>query len=111
MSAGFDMGGSQGGGGPDEDPRRAEQSVLTHGLVSIAFGFALGLTLLIFKVFLENVRLGNLANIVQPLNGITNTGHLAWFVIGFVVGTVIAMVYNMLVFRKANLFGVDREYS
>ncbi len=106
---GFD-GGSAGGGGPDEDPRRAEQSVLAHGLVALAFGFALGLTLLLFAAFLKLFT--NPANpIVRPLSSLAGANLLVLFVIGLVAGTVMAGVYNMLVYRKTTLFGVDREFS
>ena len=109
IRGGFDTG-SAGGGGPDEDPRRAELSALTHGLVSLAFGFALGLTLLIFAAFLQLFK-HSTNSILQSLAPIINTNLLALFVIGLVAGTVIAGVYNMLVFRKNMLFGVDREWS
>ncbi len=102
--------GSRGGGGPDEDPRRAEQSVLTHGLVSLAFGFALGLTLLLFWAFLQLFR--NSSNtIAKQFNSVAIADWWVLFIIGLVLGTVIAGVYNMLVFRKNMLFGVDRDFS
>ena len=125
VSIGFEPSGSRGGGGPDEDPRRAEQSVLTHGLASLAFGFALGLTLLLFRAFLQlysnssnTIPNNPIANnpivnntIVNQFNLVATAQWWVLFLIGLVLGTVIAGVYNMLVFRKNMLFGVDRDFS
>ncbi len=100
----------KGGGGPDDDFRFPERTLRSHGFVSMVFGFALGLTLVIF--FLLFHWLG--APPVSGLEALVGNIHPnIWYVFlfGFVAGTVLAAVYNFLLFRRVNLLGLDREAS
>ena len=95
-----------GGGGSDEDPRFPNIELRTHGVVALAFGFAFGLT--IFITYLVLARTGT------PYPGLTafvksglKTG-LIIFAGGFAFGTILAAIYNFLIFHRLNLFGIDR---
>ncbi|MDZ7362577.1 MAG: hypothetical protein ONB46_17915 [candidate division KSB1 bacterium] len=94
-------GSGSGGGDPpaEDDPRFPRFGLRAQGLLAIAFGIALGLAFLLFY-FILRVRA---ATFIDGL-------HLtAWwsFVYGFIGGFVIAVIYNMLVLRRLNLFGLD----
>jgi hypothetical protein len=97
----------KGGGGPDEDIRYTSRTLRSHGFLSIAFGFALGLTLVIFfglfRLY-DDPPFGLKAWVAQVHPNLWFT-----FIIGFIGGTLLSAIYNFLIFRRINLFGLDRN--
>jgi len=89
------------GGGPEDDPRFPRGSFRVQGYLSVAFGFALGLTFLAF--------FGILKIISAPPAFVNFFGldPLPTFIFGFVGGTLFSLVYNILVVRRLNLFGLE----
>jgi len=90
-----------GGGGPEDDPRFPRGGIRVQGYLSVAFGFALGLTFLAF--------LGILQIIQAPSAFAAFAGSDPWltFIFGFIGGTLFSLVYNILVVRRLNLFGLE----
>ena len=97
------------GGGPDDDTRFPTGQVRTHGFLALAFGVALGFTAMIFfalfRVF--GAPTPGLAYFVARIN------PNLWlsFLYGFIGGTVLSAIYNGLMYRRLNLFGIDRYKS
>ncbi len=95
----------KGGIGTEDDPRSPGFTLRTQSLLSIAFGLALGITFMIFFFIFQYVNppRGTLTNFASQL-------HLSWwlsFLYGFIGGTVMAAIYNMLVVHRLNLFGLE----
>jgi len=90
-----------GGGDPPpvDDPRIPKAGLGAQGLLAIAFGFALGLTFLLFYFILH-------ARAASFIDGLNLTPWLS-FIYGFIAGTIIAVIYNILVVHRINLFGLD----
>lgn len=107
----MDEGTGAGGGGPDEDARFPERQLRSHGFIAIVFGVALGLTLMIFFGF------GGLLKERTPFglyeSWIIKTHPNLWytFLIGLIAGILISAIYNFLIFRRLNLFGLDRNVN
>lgn len=94
------------GGGSDDDSQFPVRTLAQHGFLSLAFGFALGITLMIIFGLLQFTSLpdGQIKNFIgTPFN--------LWlsFLIGLIAGTLLAGIYNFLIFRRINLFGLDRN--
>ena len=99
--------GTDPGGGPDDDSRFPSRTLRSHGFLALAFGFALGLTFMVFfglfHVF--GTPGSGLANFVSQ----TNPNLWLSFLYGFLGGTLMSAIYNFLIFRRFNLFGTDRN--
>ena len=97
-----------GGGGPEGEGQSGNDIVRSHGVLSLAFGFAAGVALLLIYLI---IYLGSLsAAIVNLLPGSSLAFNLLiCFVTGFVCGTIISVIYNLLIIRRLNLFGLDRN--
>ena len=101
-------GGSAGeGGGPDDDFRFPARTLRSHGFIATAFGVALGLTLMIFFCVFAKME-------VPPFSlkeWVTHYHPNLWFtfLVGFIGGTLVSAIYNCLLFRRLNLFGLDRN--
>ena len=97
----------QGGGGPEDEPRSRARTIQSNGFLVLAFGFALGLTLmlffLLFRVF--GAPFTDLTNFVQKINPNLWLSFLA----GFIGGTLVSAIYNLLLFRRLTLFGLDKN--
>jgi hypothetical protein len=93
--------GSGSGGDPpgEDDPRLPRLGLGAQGLLALAFGFALGLTSLLFYFILRE----------RAADFIADLQLTPWlsFIYAFIIGTVIAVIYNLLVLRRLNLFGLD----
>lgn len=95
----------RGGGGPDDDVRYHRLALRSHGFMALAFGFALGLT------FMALFGLFRLFGAPLGLSGfVAHTNPNLWlsFFYGFIAGTLISALYNFLMFRRLNLFGLGR---
>lgn len=100
--------GSGGGGSdPDNDPRFPDRTLRSHGFIALAFGFALGLTLIILFGLIRLVD----PTLPQDWENFINDNFNLWlgFLFGLVGGTLLAGIYNFLIFRRINLFGLDRN--
>jgi len=99
--------GTGGGGGPEDDPRFPALALRSHGFIALSFGFALGLT---FMIFFGLFRLFG-----APTTGMTSfvsdVNPNLWLscLYGFIGGTLISAIYNCLIFHRLNLFGLDRN--
>ena len=103
----FDEGEGVGGGGPDEDPRFPSRTLRSHGFISLAFGFALGLTLMIFFGLFR--AFGAPTESLEQFIADVNPNLWYSFLSGFIGGTLISAIYNFLIFQRLNLFGLDRN--
>ncbi len=98
--------GTTGGGGsgppPEDDPRFGGIAVRSQGLLTLAFGFALGVALvLLFWLISRFPPSAAVRDFVAPFAA-------EWvFLAGFIVGTITAGIYNLLVVRRVNLFGLE----
>jgi hypothetical protein len=100
---------SKTGGGDDPNNPFPTPTLAQQGLLVLAFGFALGLTLIIFFMLFKFSGWTSLPKIVE--DWVANTHPNLWisFLIGFIGGTLLAGIYNFLIFRRINLFGLDRN--
>jgi len=107
-------GGTSGGGGPDDGARTLESAAgRSQGYLTVAFGFALGLTLMVFfGIFRAYPGLISEFRALRDFVGGEIDPNL-WlsFLFGFVGGTLISGVYNMLVVRRLNLFGLEYTHD
>ncbi len=97
-----------GSGGPipcEDEPRTPKGVLRSQGLLALAFGFALGVTfLLFFGLFrLVGAPSGTLSAFVADLR----LNLWLSFIYGFIGGLTIALVYNLLVVRRLSLFGLE----
>ena len=106
ISAGKGSGGP-GGGGPEGEGQSSNDIIRSQGLLSMAFGFALGIALVVFYLI---IYLANLSPaILNIVPGSSLAIHLvSCFLTGFICGTIFSIIYNLLVVRRFNLFGIDR---
>ncbi len=97
--------GGGGGGGPEDDPRSPQIVLRTQGLLTLAVGFALGAAFVVLFLLIRmfGAPTGAVADFVRDVNPNLWFSFLA----GFVGGTVMAAVYNLLVVRRLNLFGLE----
>lgn len=98
-------GGGGSGGGPEDDPRSPQIIARTQGVLALAFGFALGVAFMVLFWLIRTfgAPTGAVADFVRDLN------PNLWlsFLFGFIGGTIAAAIYNFLVLRRLNLFGLD----
>lgn len=97
--------GGQTGGPPCEDNPRTPKIILrSHGFIALAFGLALGITFMVFYAFVLRRAPGTSLSI-----WINNPALDIWisFAYGFIGGIAIALIYNLLVIRRFNLFGLE----
>ncbi len=101
--------GSKTGGGSDDDSQFPVRTLAQHGFLALAFGFALGLTLIVFFLLFKYSGWISLPTIVT--NWVGNVHPNLWysFLIGLIGGTLLSGIYNFLIFRRINLFGLDRN--
>jgi hypothetical protein len=93
------------GGGPEDDPGFPRVALRSQGLLTLAFGFALGVAFMLLFWFIRTfgAPIGAVADFVSQIN------PNLWlsFLYGFVGGTVMSAIYNYLVVRRLNLFGLE----
>jgi hypothetical protein len=96
------------GGGPEENPSYIRAALSSQGLLTLAFGFALGLTLVIIYFVIKLPFFPDQISRLLPAlaeNGLTTA--LYYFLSGFTFGTIVAGLYNLLVVKRLNLFGLE----
>jgi hypothetical protein len=94
--------GGGGGGGPEGGGGSRGFVQRTEGLLSLAFGLALGVALIALVWLLREYA---------PANGapdiVTRYDYWQVFIVGLIGGTIISAIYNFLVVRRLNLFGLE----
>jgi hypothetical protein len=106
-----DEGTGKGGGGPDEDTRFSSVQLRSHGFISIAFGIAFGLTLMIFFGLFALLKQNAPFGLYESWVIHTNPNLWYTFLIGLIAGILLSAIYNFLIFRRLNLFGLDRNVN
>ena len=99
--------GSDQGGGPDDNNQFPTRTLRSHGFLALAFGFAMGLTFVIF-FFLFRITGAPTSDLARWVSSI-NPNLWFSFIFGLIAGTLLAGIYNFLIFRRINLFGLDRN--
>jgi hypothetical protein len=94
-----------GGGGPEDDPRFPGFALRAQGLLTLAVGFAMGIAFMLFFWLVRSfgTPTGAVRDFVTQLN--PNLGLS--FLLGFLGGTLMSAIYNLLVVRRLNLFGLE----
>ena len=96
------------GGGPEGNSSRSMASLGSQGLLALAFGFALGLTfVIIYFVFKLSFFPEQISGLLPELASGDLLNAIYYFLFGLVPGTILSMVYNILVLRRLNLFGIE----
>ncbi|MGH7491369.1 MAG: hypothetical protein ACREOO_03130 [bacterium] len=101
--------GTGGSGGPPPHPEDDAQfrgvALRSQGLLTLAVGFAMGMAFMLFFWLIRTygTPTGAVRDFVTQLN--PNLGLS--FLLGFLGGTLLAAVYNLLVVRRVNLFGLE----
>ena len=100
------------GGGPEDRSSKSVSSLGSQGLLALAFGFALGLTLIIvYFVFKLSFFPREINTLLPDLDAGNFMNLVYYFLMGFVPGTILAMIYNVLVLRRFNLFGLEQSHN
>jgi hypothetical protein len=100
------------GGGPEDNGSRSVSSLGSQGLLALAFGFALGLTLVIvYFIFKLSFFPENINSLLPELARGNFLTAVYYFLFGLVPGTILAALYNVLVLRRLNLFGMEQYHN
>jgi hypothetical protein len=99
--------GSAGGRGPEDELRQRQVTLRTQGFLALAFGFALGITLMVFfclfRIFgAPTAGLESFVMQVRPNLWLS-------FLYGFIGGTLLAGIYNLLAVHELHLFGLESD--
>ncbi len=92
----------KGGGGPEDDPRTGVVALRSEGFLTLAFGLALGVALAFLFWLLCKFPPND-----TPPSFILQFQPWHAFLAGFIGGTITAGIYNLLVVRRVNLFGLE----
>lgn len=90
---------------PEDDPNFTGVLMRSQGLLTLAFGFALGVTFMLLFWFVATF--GSPTGAVQQFLSQVNPNLWLSFAIGFLGGTVLAGIYNLLTVRQLNIFGLE----
>lgn len=96
-----DQGSATGGGGPEDDPRFAQRALRTQGFLTLAFGFAVGVACMVLYGLIQGFGLAN-QTWLTFLPGLGRS-----FLYGFIGGSIISGIYNLLALHRLNLFGLE----
>jgi zinc transporter ZupT len=99
--------GSAGGRGPEDELRQRQVTLRTQGFLALAFGFALGVTAMVFfclfRIFgAPTASLETFVMQVHPNLWLS-------FLYGFIGGTLLAAIYNLLAVHELHLFGLEPD--
>jgi hypothetical protein len=97
-----DSGTGTGAGGGGEGPGAAQVLLRSQGLLTVAFGIGLGVACIALFFMLKYWAPTQLQSFVE-----TNMTWRSAFLSGLITGTVSSAIYNLLVVRRLNLFGID----
>jgi hypothetical protein len=96
------------GGGPEADAGYPQTVAKQQGFLAIAFGLALGLTLIILYLILRIPTIPvSIAGILPTFWASVFLSIVLYFTSGLIIGTVIGVIYNLLLYKRFNLFGLD----
>ncbi len=105
VSAEGQSSGGSPGGGPEDDPNFRGVALRAQGLLTLACGFALGIAFMLFFWLIRSF--GTPTGVVRDFVDHVNPNLWFSFLLGFLGGTLLAAVYNLLVVRRVNLFGLE----
>ena len=104
----------RGGGGPEDDPRHSAKAIRTNGLSVFAFAIALALVFAmffgVFEAYLHpeiDESASTLDGFLKLIASVEPEEWYAYILYGFFMGAAIAGIYNLLVVRRINIFGME----
>ncbi len=98
------------GGGPVDDPQRPRRDMASQGFLTVGLGFAVGVALVV--LFLLVNLTGDWLAVPATLKTFASKlwPNVMWaFLFGMVSGSVISLVYNLLLSRRQILFGLETD--
>ena len=96
------------GGGPEDNSRYPQIAVKQQGFLAIAFGLALGLTLIVLYLLLRIPRLPETFTLFMPTFwGNVFYSIITYFVGGVIIGSVLSIIYNLLLHKRFDMFGIE----
>lgn len=100
------------GGGPEDNARYPQIAAKEQGFLAIAFGLALGLTLIVLFLLLRIPYLpDSLTGILPIFWGSILYSIGVYFISGLVIGSVLSVIYNLLLHKRFDLFGLDHSIN
>ena len=97
--------GNTGGGPPEDDPSFPGVALRSQGLLTLAVGLAMGVTFMLLFWLIR--AYGTPTGVVRDFVMHINPNIWFSFLLGFLGGTLLAAIYNLLVVRRLNLFGLE----
>lgn len=96
------------GVGPEDNTRYTQIAAKQQGFLAIAFGLALGLTMVIIYLLLQIPTLPlSMAGLLPTFWGSSIYSIVVYFVGGLIIGSVLSIIYNLLLTKRFDLFGID----
>jgi hypothetical protein len=96
--------------GPEDNSRYPQIAAKQQGFLAIAFGLALGLTLIILYLLLRIPNLpDSIAGLLPTFWGNTIYTIGVYFIGGLIIGSVLSIIYNLLLHKRFDLFGLDHS--
>ena len=98
------------GVGPEDNARYPQIAAKEQGFLAIAFGLALGLTLIILYLLLRIPNLpDSIAGLLPTFWGNTIYTIGVYFIGGLIIGSVLSIIYNLLLHKRFDLFRLDHS--
>ena len=105
----------RGGGGPEDDPRYPAKALRTNGFSVLAFAVALAITFTLFFGIVEVFLLPEIPTpnnqiedgFIRFINAVEPHEWPSYLLYGFFAGVAIAGVYNLLMVKRLNIFGLE----
>jgi len=99
--------GLSGSPGPEDEVRRGQVALRTQGFLALAFGLASGVTVVVVFYLLRmlGVPTASLRSLVMR----DHPNLWLGFLYGFIGGTLLAGVYNLLVVHELHHFGLESD--
>jgi hypothetical protein len=97
------------GGCPEEDPRYPQSVLPSRGFSVLAFAFALAVTFLFIFAVVDILKSGGavLTNFEQFVLAVKPEFWLTYIIYGAITGALISSIYNLMVVKNLNLFGLE----
>ncbi len=96
-------------GGPEALARTSQIARRSVGLLTLAFGFAAGVAAMILYLMAYFKRLAFADTVLEPFFTALYPALWIAFFVGFVGGTLAALTYNLLIIRRAQVFGLSND--